>query len=753
MNWAQAIMIVALSCAVLPAAGSESRLWRVSDSAGLISAVSQTTLEGGAIILEPGTYEITEPLVFDTKSNVNIEGSGWSTVIRRRGEGDAIVFQGSCWNCRVHGLTISGDPVAKKGSGIAYRGGEWSGICVVDYCHIDQFAESGVRYEGNPKKPMSSNTISNCWLTNNLGDQIYSANNNDFYITGNQLGRGPERTPLTGTRLDHSSAGTYTMNYHWGNTVALRMIGCNFNRIENNRFEQSRETGIIIGDPKGGGVGQLNIITGNTIHTQGESNPGHFNAVQAYDQVDTTFCQNQVFSWNSEGLKHVSDLVLGKGCARWIVKDNIFRHATGEPVVYDTKAGHIVKDNLFDPKPPDPPLKLESKKIFAKSPAKGVAGLGCCWYVRPTGVEMEAVFATQTESDKNDKKWSKRSSDNGKTWGKPEKIEFISKTPEGTCRIGTHPPAIDPKTGRLFRLSNRVCLPTDKISEAASRWTMWYEVSLDGGKTYTAAKQIVGEGFTPDHPFEPIFVGKNGYMLGDQTCVPIFLPDGTILVPIQMAEIERPYNTPFYQSRVLIGKWKDSRTISWEISGPARLSPDQTTRGAFEPTLARVPDGRILMVLRGSNMRKTELPGYRWYSVSTDSGRTWGEVRPWTFTNGEHFFSPSSCSQLIMHSSGRLLWLGNICAENPDGNLPRRPFVIAEVDQTSLLLKKETLLVIDDLQPGENSRMNLSNFHAFEDRVTHEIVFCMPRWFARRADASDWTTDTYLYRIRVGETH
>jgi hypothetical protein len=399
--------------------------------------------------------------------------------------------------------------------------------------------------------------------------------------------------------------------------------------------------------------------------------------------------------------------------------------------------------------------KPVSRETFAKSPAKGVAGLGCCWYVRPDGVEMEAVYATQTRSDTSDRKWRKWSKDNGKTWGKPEEIDFIRKTPEGVRRIYTHPPSIVPSGGRLLRLSNRVCLPTDKIGEAASRWTMWYEVSLDGGKTYTAARQIVGDGFTADHPFEPIFAGKNGYMIGDQTCVPIYLPDGTILVPFQVAEIDpkgglfQPYDTPFYQSRVFIGKWKDVRTISWELSGAARLSPEQTTRGAFEPTLARVPDGRILMVLRGSNMRKPELPGRRWYSVSKDDGRTWSDVRPWTFSNGEGFFSPSSCSQLIMHSSGRLFWLGNISAENPDGNLPRHPFVIGEVDEKTLLLKKETVRVIDDLQAGENPRLSLSNFHAYEDRKTHEIVFCMPRWFAHRKDASDWTTETYRYRVRI----
>jgi hypothetical protein len=401
-----------------------------------------------------------------------------------------------------------------------------------------------------------------------------------------------------------------------------------------------------------------------------------------------------------------------------------------------------------------PQMKFAGREVFAKSPVPGVAGLGCCWYVRPSGVEMEADYATQTRSDMNDRKWRRWSSDNGRTWGKPEEIEFIRKTPEGTYRIGTHPPSICPN-GRLVRLSNRVCLPNDKIGEAASRWTMWYEVSSDGGKTYTDAKQIVGSGFTPDHPFEPIFVGKNGYMMGDQTCVPIFLPDGTILAPFQMTEIDPkgglflPHGTPFYQARVLIGKWKDAKTISWEISGAARISPELSTRGSFEPTLARVKDGRILMVLRGSNAGKPDLPGRRWYSVSTDDGRTWGEVRPWTYANGESFFSPSSCSQLIMHSSGRLFWLGNICATNPDGNLPRHPFVIGEVDQNGLLLKKETILVIDDLRAGENARLSLSNFHAYEDRKTHEIVFCMPRWFAQRKDASDWTTDTYRYRIRI----
>ena len=262
-------------CAIASGADAavKTRVWKVSDAAGLLAAAREIGPDGGLITLDPGEYEISEPLVFKAKSSVNIVGSGWSTIIKRKGAGDAIVFEGSCWNCRVYGLALQGNKDAKTGSGIVFRKGEWSGICVVDYCHIDDFPEHGISFEGDPKKPMSSNTISNCWLTNNLGDQLHSATTTISTSPAINSARARPH-PTTGARLDHSSAGTYTLNYHWGNVVALRLgPGSHFNRIENNRFEQSRETGILIGEPKGDAC-QLNIILGNTIHTNSEGDSG-----------------------------------------------------------------------------------------------------------------------------------------------------------------------------------------------------------------------------------------------------------------------------------------------------------------------------------------------------------------------------------------------------------------------------------------------------------------------------------------------
>ena len=346
----RAMLCVLILCAVVPGtdAAAKSRVWKVSDAAGLLAAVSEIGADGGLITIEPGEYEISEPLLFKSKSNVNIEGGGWSTVIKRKGSGDAIVFEGNCWSCRVHSLKVLGDQDAKTGSGIVYRKGEFSGINVVDYCHIDSFPENGVSFEGDLKKPFSSNTVSNCWLTNNMNDQLHSVNNNDFYVTGNQFGNGPGRHPKSGARLENSSCGSYTLNYHWGNTVALRLgPGASFNRIENNRFEQSSENGILIGDAKGIAC-RLNIITGNTIHTNAEGNSGLFNAVEAHNTYGTTFTTNQIFSWDSNTVKAKSGLVFADECKQWIVKDNIINHCTEKPLVYGRKDGHIVKDNILE---------------------------------------------------------------------------------------------------------------------------------------------------------------------------------------------------------------------------------------------------------------------------------------------------------------------------------------------------------------------------------------------------------------------
>ena len=337
-----AVFILGLLLARPGVCDSKPRTRDVKNAVQLVSAAANVARDGGTIRLTSGQYVIMKPIVFKARNRVNIVGTGWDTEIKMTGKGDALVFE-DCGHCSIRDLMVTGSKDA--GSGIVFKGA--CGSDTVDFCRIAEFPVSGVRFEGPKTGSQSSNTVSRCHFISNLQDQLYSYNNNDFYILQNQFGT-HGGTPKTGARLDHSSAGTYSMNYHWGNDVAFRLgPGSHFNRIENNRFENSLKEGVIIGGPEGWSC-MLNIFTGNTIHTNSESESGKYPAVIATNATSTTFTSNQVFSWNSDTVKHSSSLILGPGCKGWIVKDNIFGNNTGKALIYEETAGHIVKDNLTE---------------------------------------------------------------------------------------------------------------------------------------------------------------------------------------------------------------------------------------------------------------------------------------------------------------------------------------------------------------------------------------------------------------------
>ena len=196
---------------------------------------------------------------------------------------------------------------------------------------------------------------------------------------------------------------------------------------------------------------------------------------------------------------------------------------------------------------------------------------------------------------------------------------------------------------------------------------------------------------------------------------------------------------------MLAATWAGPDRLEWDLSARAPVGPDRSTRGSIEPTLAELEDGSILMVMRGSNDVRPELPGHKWSARSRDGGRTWSEAVPWTYVDGVPFHSPSSCSQLLRHSGGGLYWLGNLTSTNPKGNRPRYPLVMGEVDEKTGLLHQASVQAIDDRQPDDDPDLTLSNFMAHEDRETGEVLLHMSRPFALRA--RDRQTAAYQYRI------
>ena len=410
-----------------------------------------------------------------------------------------------------------------------------------------------------------------------------------------------------------------------------------------------------------------------------------------------------------------------------------------------------------------PAPRLVSKTIYLPTTAPGVRVNGYAYYTQAAGPDRICRYSEQTESDKADVAYQRHSTDNGRSWSEAAQQITHLQDPKGTIRTGRHPGFVDPERDLLLVMIMQALLPTDNPLEGMKHWTLHYSLSDDGGRTEYHQGQVIqsGKGFSSDHPLPGVWTGKNAAMIGDTTCRPIHIRSGQILQPIQITPIgpDGEYENPgggytYHDAAVLIGTWNESRQLDWTLSERVRADPNLSTRGMIEPTLAQFPDGQILMVMRGSNDVKPNLPGRRWMSLSADDGQHWTAPKPWTYEEGAPFYSPSACSQLLVHSSGQIYWIGNISPTNSKGNHPRYPLVLGDVDRKTMCLKRATLCTLDTRGPEDAERTQISNFFAEEDRETGEIRIYAAPLFRKPPTAEkprlDWTADLWLYRIDVG---
>jgi hypothetical protein len=408
-------------------------------------------------------------------------------------------------------------------------------------------------------------------------------------------------------------------------------------------------------------------------------------------------------------------------------------------------------------------MKLISRDVFWKAAKQGAATYGDSYYTRPTGLEKTCRRAIETKSDLLDAFEFGFSPDNGRTWSAMGEKKVYEPLPGGgTVRRHILPGFVDPVNGRMLTIYNEAVMAhDDPLSDGLAQTYLKYRVSVDGGRTDVVDEMVIQKGYTKKKPMRGVTVGRNAVMIGDAGSETIRTRGGRLLVPVQVCPVgpDGKYINPgggytYHEAAVLIGHWSsnpDDLRIVWDLSPYITNDPAKSTRGAVEPTIAQFPDGRILMVLRGSNGGSKDpdgkLPGYRWYTVSADEGDSWAPVRPWAYTDGKVFFSPSSMSQLLWHSNGICYWLGNITPQNPKENAPRYPLVIGRVAPDSLLLERDSVFVVDTRQPEDHEAMTLSNFHAHEDRATGDILIHMCRWLTR--DPNDFTADGLLYRVAV----
>ena len=394
-------------------------------------------------------------------------------------------------------------------------------------------------------------------------------------------------------------------------------------------------------------------------------------------------------------------------------------------------------------------MKVGEREIFVPSPAAGTYVSGGAFYTRPSGLEMMSIHGYETRNDICDVSFHRWSDDNGRTWSEPRAVETYVKA-DGVARQRCLTPGIlDPRTGRLLFFILQGYLPNENCLDGMTHYGVLWAISEDGGRSLCHEEPLVqrGDQYSEMHPIEGVWIGRNCIMNGVNA---LWLETGQVLFPAMVTRLgpDGNYYNPlgaftYTDVVVLLGTWERGR-LAWDWLARVEFELSQSTRGAIEPTLAAFPAGRILMVMRGSNSLRPQMPGYKWYCVSSDGGRRWTPPEPWGYVGGERFFSPSSISMFLPHSSGRTFWIGNIAPRNPDGNQPRYPLVIAEVDADSLMLIKDSVTVVEDRRPEDHPGIQFSNFQAHEDRQTGEVVVYLPFFYTTR---EGWTGSLHRYRV------
>lgn len=341
------------------------------------------------------------------------------------------------------------------------------------------------------------------------------------------------------------------------------------------------------------------------------------------------------------------------------------------------------------------------------------------------------------------------SPDNGNTWregglfDKPYQVGHgrdCMRKVAGDCMY-------DSDAGVMLRIVTEMLWENGEIHSLFRKRRMYYYLSFDNGTTWTDAIYIHlnEDGYDRDRMFPGITYGVNmvtslfkmhkirgeGVNIGKIAVgiqVQVATPDGQLYNPTGMG---------FFKSGCLLGSWNaDKLQYDWEINETyAEVSPEESTRGVYEPVIQELDDGRLIMLLRGSNMKRHDsMPGTKFISVSHDQGRTWSKPDRLTYDDGQLMYASSSSPDLLQDRLGRIFFIGIINSDNPNGNLPRYPLCIARLNTETLTIERDSVTVIDTrrtwhkAQEDRKARYHLdfSNHHSYLDAEEDKIVVHAP---------------------------
>jgi hypothetical protein len=377
------------------------------------------------------------------------------------------------------------------------------------------------------------------------------------------------------------------------------------------------------------------------------------------------------------------------------------------------------------------------KSVFVPSPGAGQAAWVDMRYVG-SNLELMRIDSVMSSSDALTTRSYRTSTNNGQTWSVPHALPDTTVYYQGNAfsEYDDGPMYYDSATGTLAQTWLR---------RRGNSMTTYSRVSADHGATWSTPEMLryeAGNEFDPNYPLSSNYLTYNQSYFGNSI---IKLADGKLLTVVGDA------NTPA-GARVggmcFTGSWNASaRDYDWAPSNRVSIASNKTP-ALDEPDAAQLKDGHVLVVWRGTNTSSTA--GHKWYSLATSDGASLSSPTELRYDDGSEFYSPSSFQRLIRSTvTGDLYWIGNISATAPNGNSPRYPLVIAEVNESGAVpsLMKNTVTLIDDWHVGQSTSLQLSNFSLLENRETHHLDLYLAALGENPNDF--WGANCYKYSITI----
>jgi hypothetical protein len=331
----------------------------------------------------------------------------------------------------------------------------------------------------------------------------------------------------------------------------------------------------------------------------------------------------------------------------------------------------------------------------------------------------------------------RRSLDNGKTWETIEDLVHFHPISDRR-RIQNWEPSFipNPKTGALARIyfSNEDIPGTkswDKGSPVDHTGRIFYQFSADCGNSWSPPRQLIVNGaeYNENHWAPDVWIGKGTGRL--EACWPVYISEKTFILPFQKSRcsLGEPLVNQF-QCGCLVGTWRNNQAIDWEVGGYVFVDRPYSIYGADEPSVAVLPEGRVIMTIRVQvDCGPGNPPGRRYYATSDNLGKTWSTPDYFRYEDGGDVYN-CGCLGHILRSgkNGRYYIITHILDQpSSNGQLPRNFLQIAEVNPKTLRVIRDSVTVIEgqDLPQEKWDSSWYSNWVWYEDRETKNLVLFM----------------------------